>query len=43
VDLNEELFAVKLLEAVKHVVDGGEPYQLAVPVRLIERETVLKI
>lgn len=43
VDLNEELFAVKLLEAVKHVVDGGDPYQLAVPVRLIERETVLKI
>ncbi|MHB9138717.1 MAG: LacI family DNA-binding transcriptional regulator [Victivallaceae bacterium] len=43
VDLNEELFAAKLLEAVKHVIEGGEPYQLAVPVRLIERETVRKI
>lgn len=43
VDLNEEMFADKLIEAVRHVVNGGEPYQLAVPVKLIERETVLKL
>lgn len=43
VDLNEEMFADKLIEAVKHVTGGGEPYQLAVPVKLIERETVLKL
>lgn len=42
VDLNEEMFADKLIEAVRHVVNGGEPYQLAVPVKLIERETVLR-
>ena len=43
VDLNEEMFADKLIEAVKHVTGGGEPYQLAVPVKLIERETVTKL
>jgi len=40
VDLCEEFFAEKLLEAVAHVKTGGEPYQLAVPVRLMPRETV---
>ncbi|MFA6102723.1 MAG: LacI family DNA-binding transcriptional regulator [Victivallaceae bacterium] len=43
VDLNEEMFADKLIEAVMHVKAGGEPYQLAVPVKLIERETVSKL
>ena len=43
VDLNEEMFADKLIEAVRHVTGGGAPYQLAVPVKLIERETVLKL
>jgi LacI family transcriptional regulator len=43
VDLNEEMFADKLIEAVRHVVSGGKPYQLAVPVKLIERETVLSM
>jgi len=41
VDLNEELFADKLAEAVEHIKKGGLPYQLAVPVKLIERETVI--
>jgi len=40
VDLCEELFAEKLIEAVKHVNDNKAPYQLAVPVRLLKRETV---
>lgn len=40
VDLCEELFAEKLFEAIKHVNDGKPAYQLAVPVRLIKRETV---
>ncbi len=43
VDLNEEMFADKLIEAVRHVTGGGAPYQLAVPVKLIERETVSKL
>jgi DNA-binding LacI/PurR family transcriptional regulator len=43
VDLNEELFADKLIEAIGHAERGSEPYQIAVPVRLIERETVRKI
>lgn len=43
VDLCEELFAEKLIEAVKHVNAGKPPYQLAVPVRLLKRETVKDI
>lgn len=43
VDLNEEIFAQCLVEAVAHTLGNGKPYQLAVPVRLIERETVKKI
>ena len=40
VDLCEELFAEKLIEAIKHVNEGKPAYQLAVPVRLLKRETV---
>ena len=41
VDLCEELFAEKLAEGIKYLKEGeGEPYSLAVPVLLIERETV---
>ncbi len=43
VDLNEELFADKISAAVSHVKNNGAPYHLAVPVRLIARETVKKI
>jgi hypothetical protein len=37
------MFASRLIEAVRHLINNGAPYQLAVPVRLIERETVKKI
>lgn len=40
VDLCEELFAEKLIEAIKYTIDGKPAYQLAVPVRLLKRETV---
>jgi LacI family transcriptional regulator len=40
VDLCEELFAEKLIEAIKHTAEGKVPYQLAVPVKLLKRETV---
>ncbi|MDD5598854.1 MAG: LacI family DNA-binding transcriptional regulator [Victivallaceae bacterium] len=40
VDLCEELFAEKLIEAIKHTAAGKPPYQLAVPVCLLRRETV---
>jgi DNA-binding LacI/PurR family transcriptional regulator len=40
VDLCEELFAEKVIEAIAHVKKGGEPYCLAVPVRMVPRETV---
>ena len=43
VDLNEELFADKLIEAIGHASIGGDPYQLAVPVKLIPRETVRRL
>jgi len=43
IDLNEELFAEKLLEGIKHTAKGGAPYQLAVPVQLMARETVKRI
>jgi DNA-binding LacI/PurR family transcriptional regulator len=43
IDLNEEMFASRLIEAVRHLINNGAPYQLAVPVHLIERETVKKI
>jgi LacI family transcriptional regulator len=40
VDLNEELFADKTLEAIKHAKKGDAPYELAAPVKLLPRETV---
>jgi DNA-binding LacI/PurR family transcriptional regulator len=40
VDLSEELFAEKVVEGIQHLKKGGNPYSLAVPVMLIERETV---
>jgi len=43
VDLCEELFAEKLIEAIKHTVDCKPAYQLAVPVRLLKRETVNRL
>ena len=43
IDLCEKLFADKLIEAVFHVSQNKEAYNLAVPVRLIERETVKNI
>lgn len=43
VDLNEEIFAEKVSAAIKHVKNNGQPYHLAVPVKLIPRETVRKI
>ncbi|OGV50162.1 MAG: hypothetical protein A2017_18540 [Lentisphaerae bacterium GWF2_44_16] len=43
VDLCEELFAEKLITAITHTKEGKVPYQLAVPVKLIPRETVKKI
>lgn len=43
VDLNEELFADKLIEAIGHASIGGAPYQLAVPVKLLKRETVRRL
>ena len=43
IDLNELLFGEKLLESIKHAYDGNSTYHLAVPVNLVERETVKKI
>lgn len=43
VDLQESLFAAKLLQAIKDAETKYEPYQLAVPVQLCPRETVKKI
>lgn len=43
VDLREELFAEKLILAIKDTRAETEPYQLAVPVKLIARETVKRI
>jgi LacI family transcriptional regulator len=40
VDLNEEIFANKTIEAIKHAKKGDEPYELAVPVKFLPRETV---
>lgn len=40
VDLSEELFADKVIEAIGHVNANIPPYDLTVPVQLIERETV---
>lgn len=40
VDLNEELFATQTIQAIKHTASGAAPYQMAVPVRLLPRETV---
>lgn len=40
VDLREELFAEKVIEAVKNALENRDPYQLAVPVKLVPRETV---
>lgn len=43
VDLCEELFAEKLAEGITHLKKGGGTYSLAVPVLLIERETVCSV
>lgn len=43
IDLQEELFAVKVLQAIKEATVNYIPYQLAVPVRLLPRETVRKL
>ncbi|MBN1675653.1 MAG: LacI family DNA-binding transcriptional regulator [Kiritimatiellae bacterium] len=43
VHLCEELFAEKLVDAIRHVVNGGQPYRLAVPVKLAKRETVRRL
>jgi DNA-binding LacI/PurR family transcriptional regulator len=42
VDLKEDLFADKLIEAIGHAKNGETPYELAVPVKLLERETVIR-
>ena len=42
VDLSEELFADKVIEAIAHATANIAPYDLAVPVQLIERATVIK-
>lgn len=43
VDLSEELFADKVIEAITHATANVSPYDLAVPVRLIERATVYSL
>jgi LacI family transcriptional regulator len=43
VDLNEELFAEKLIGAIKHAYSKEPCYNISVPVRLIERESVKRI
>jgi len=43
VNLREELFAEQLIKAIQHVAKGGAPYRLAVPVRLVPRETVRRL
>lgn len=40
VDLNETLFAAAVIQAMRQVKAGAPPYQQAIPVRLIGRETV---
>lgn len=40
IDLCEQLFAEKLVQAVKDAAEGVAPYRLAVPVKLLSRETV---
>jgi LacI family transcriptional regulator, galactose operon repressor len=40
VDLSEELFADKVIDAIAHAINNTPPYELKVPVKLIERETV---
>lgn len=43
VDLCEEAFSDRLVEAIAHVAAGKAPYKLAVPVRLLPRETVRRL
>jgi len=43
VDLSEELFADKVIEAIGHTNGKVPPYDLTVPVRLIERATVARV
>jgi LacI family transcriptional regulator len=43
VDLNEELFAEKLIGAIKHAYGKEAYYNISVPVKLIERESVKKL
>lgn len=43
IDLQEEVFAERLIMALEEMSKGYTPYQLAVPVRLLPRETVKKL
>jgi LacI family transcriptional regulator len=43
VDLSEELFADKVIDAIAHVINNTPVYELKVPVKLIKRETVSKM
>jgi len=43
IDLCEEFFAEKLIEAIKHANKSDQIYSLAVPVKLLSRETVKRI
>lgn len=43
IDLNEELFAEKTMDAILHAAGSSDVYDLTVPVRLVERETVKRL
>lgn len=43
IDLCEQLFAEKLVQAIKDTAEGAPPYRLTVPVRLVSRETVRRL
>jgi len=43
IDLREDLFSDKLIQAAYDLYKNGSAYHLAVPVRLVERETVKQI
>jgi len=40
VNLQEELFAERLVETIVHIAGGGSPYHLTVPCKFVERESV---
>jgi len=42
VNLCEEMFAEKVLDAIQHTMDGKDPYHLKVPGKLVPRETTSK-